>query len=265
MSLEGLSEQEIQRRERILLDAVQALGGSAGNITLIHRMGWAEEQYWSLRDRLVDSGSLQLGRGRGGSVRLLAQAPIEQPAAHRPPEPAEAELYEPMARVLRERWVRDQRFGQILVENTARQGRRETGGTWTRPDLVVASLTTLLYVPRKIFDLVTFEVKPWNGLDVTAVYEALAHYRAATRSYVLAHVPEARQAEEYTQRLLERICDEAEQHGVGVIVAGRPDDYETWEERVEARFREPPPHSMNDFVSLQLSDGAKDEIARWFR
>jgi len=64
-----------------------------------------------------------------------------------------------------------------------------------RPDLVVASMTTLLYVPGKLFDVTTFEVKPLDRIEVTAVYEALAHRRASTRSYVWMHIPdESREA-----------------------------------------------------------------------
>src|ERR1035441_4896420 len=77
----------------------------------------------------------------------------------------------------------------LVVEVTARQGRRETGGTWTRPDIVAAALRVFPHVPGKFFDLITFEVKPFDGIDVTAVFEALSHRRAATQAYVWLHVP----------------------------------------------------------------------------
>lgn len=268
MSLENLNEDQINQMKERLLDVLRDWGGSAGNVSLIRKLGWPDFQYWSLRDSLVDEGSLQLGRGRGGSVRLLDQDETEEPQADTAAEIQEypeRDLYEPMSRVIRELWVKDQRFGHFLVETTACQGRRDTGGTWTRPDIVVASLTTLPYVPGKHFDVATFEVKPWAGLDVTAVYEALAHHRAATRSYVLAHVAEDRQEGDTAQRLLTRIDEEAKRHGIGFIVATRADDYDTWEERVEAVHREPAPHALNDFLSRQFTDGAKQEITTWFR
>ncbi len=68
----------------------------------------------------------------------------------------------------------------------------------------------------------TFEVKDWWGLDVTAVYEALAHHRASTRSYVLAPIPNASQDDDYTKQYVTRIEEEAERHGIGFIVAEDP-------------------------------------------
>jgi hypothetical protein len=260
--IENLSQEEIEQRERTLLQTVQAHGGNAGNVTLLNELRWPADEYWGVRDRLVTSGELLLGRGRGGSVRLN-----EQPTVGTAPVVgiAEVDLYDPMAAVLRTQWSRDQRLGNFLVANTARQGRRPTGGTWTRPDIVVVSLTTLPFVPAKHFDLVTFEIKPWAALDVTAVYEALAHYRAATRSYVLAHVPELEQQAEASQQLLERIYEEANRHGVGLIIASEPGNYETWDTRVDAEYHEPSPHTLNDFISSQLSDEAKEQLVTWFR
>lgn len=267
MSLEGLSETQIEELENQLLAIVRENGGTAGNVSLLRELGWDDDRYWSVRDRLVDSGALIRGRGKGGSVRV-AQTDDSEPTAQPEPEltqRSEAELYDPLACVLRDRWARDQRFRQHLVEVTARQGRRETGGTWTRPDLVVAGLTTFLYLPERHFDIVTFEVKDWSGLDVTAVYEALAHHRASTRSYVLAHIPNGSLDDDHARRYVTRIKEEAERHGIGFIVVGVPNEYDTWEELVEATYREPSPHVLNDFISLQFSDGAKNEIVTWFR
>jgi len=50
---------------------------------------------------------------------------------------AEIALYEPLASVLRAQWAREKSFSHHHVEITAQQGRRSTGGRWTRPDLAV--------------------------------------------------------------------------------------------------------------------------------
>lgn len=267
MSLEGMSEDVIRNKEQKLLGLVDKEGGTAGNIKLLKKLHWPDEQYWSIRDRLVDAGELTLGRGRGGSVRLPEtdlDEVVEPEVVFQQEQQREEDLYSPLNRLIREQWVKDQRFERSLVEITARQGRRDTGGTWTRPDIVVVSLTTLLYVPGKHFEVVTFEVKPWAGLDVTGVYEALAHYRASTRSYLLTQIDEDLLGDEITERHLQRIDEEAKRHGVGFIVVTNMKDYGTWEERIEAVYREPP-HLLNDFVSLQLSDGAKNDLLTWFR
>ena len=267
MSLGGLSDTEIQVLEDRLLASVREYGGTAGNVSLMRELDWPDDQYWSVRNRLVDSGALILGRGRGGSVSVAKTDGSEQTVQTGPEanNVSEAELYEPLASVLNDPWAQDQRFRQHLVEITARQGRRETGGTWTRPDLVVAGLSTFVYLPERHFDVVTFEVKDWSGLDVTAVYEALAHHRASTRSYVLAHIPNVLLNGDNNTQSVKRIDEEARRHGIGFIVVGVPEAYDTWEERVEATYREPSPHALNDFISLQFSQGAKNELVQWFR
>jgi len=281
-SLEGASEEELSRCEGALLEALGAQGGRGGNTTLVRVLGWSSEVYWAIRDRLVDQGRLALGKGKGGSVRLLERDgfdatvdPISNGASSTavvPSSPAsmstpgrmrEDELYDPVARVLRESWASDKRYRDLVLEVTARQGKRETGGKWTRPDITLATMTTLLYVPGKVFDVITFEVKPADALDVTAVYGALAHRRAATRSYVWLHVTD--EASRASAENLEALIAEAKRHGIGLITGSDPADYETWDEHVEAVRCEPDPQKLNDFISVQFSSGSKDELVKWMR
>ena len=215
-------------------------------------LGWTEEAYWPIRDRLVDSGLLELGRGRGGSVSLVAQVPVELDSSESTNAPAvpvsperipESELYDPVAEVLRKQWARDLRFRSHVVEVTARQGRRDTGGTWTRPDIVTAALRLFPHVPGKFFDIITFELKPFDSMDVTAVFEALSHRRAATQAYVWLHVPAGEASNADLIALLKRIEEEASRHGAEVIVGADPSDYDTWDLRLRAvglsRIRNP--------------------------
>lgn len=264
---------DISEKQARLIEKITEKNGHAGNVTLQRELGWNEEIYWAIRDRLVDSGLLEVGRGRGGSVSLVAQ-----PTSSGAPEPtaapslvsstprvSESELYEPVAEVLRKQWARDLRFRSHVVEVTARQGRRETGGTWTRPDIVTAALRVFPHVPGKFFDLITFEVKPLDGIDVTAVFEALSHRRAATQAYVWLHVPAGAEASEELIFLLKRIEEEASRHGVGMIVGANPSDYSYWDLRLRASRFEPDPESLNEFIAQQLSGLARDELAQWFR
>lgn len=270
MSLGGRSDVEIQSLERQLLGKVDEFGASCGNVSLIRSLGWDDDLYWEVRDRLLDAGDLILGRGRGGSVRrvkieLSLGTEVTGDCEFETEYVAESDLYQPVANVLRTRWVKDKRFRDHLVEITALQGRRETGGKWSRPDVTVASLSTFPYVPGKHFDVTTFEVKPADVVDVTAVYEALAHRRAATQSYVLFHIPDDFQRDADFQSNIKHIVDEGERHGIGVVVAGAPNDYDTWDFRVDPLRHEPAPERLNDFISVQLSAGAKEEVTQWFR
>ena len=56
--------------------------------------------------------------------------------------------------------------------------------------------------------------------------------RAATRSYVLLHVPHAARAQ--WEAAIEETCHEAKQHGIGIIIAENAGNCDTWEEKVEA-------------------------------
>jgi hypothetical protein len=201
---------------------------------------------------------LARGRGRGGSVRLVqaeAGTPEERPRARIPPAPQpaqrEAALYEPTARVLADAWGKDRRFNWWRVEQTALQGRRETGGRWSRPDLAVISLNKFQYLPGLSLEVWTFEVKTLEGLDVTAVYEALAHGRSATRAYVLVKVREKMTGDESSR--LEAVQEEAARHGIGLITMLEADDFTTWEEIVEPSRLDAAPERLNDFISTQFS------------
>ena len=53
-----------------LLGALEALGGSAGNLKLRELLGWDETQYDTVKTGLLASGHLVSGRGYGGTVSI---------------------------------------------------------------------------------------------------------------------------------------------------------------------------------------------------
>lgn len=266
---------DIAAKEEALLALVRQKGGTAGNVTLQRELNWSDDLYWTVRNRLVDSGLLELGRGKGGSVRLVSATTASDSTLDQPTSPAwpvsgetltpESELYAPVAEVLGAAWAQDMRFRSHYVEITARQGRRKTGGTWTRPDIVVAALRVFPHIPGKYFDLITFELKCFDGIDVTAVYEALSHRRAATQAYVWFHIPQSKTKDESVTSDLERVTDEARRHGIGLIVGESAGDYASWETKLRAVRHEPDPELLNEFIAQQLPPLAKDELAAWFR
>ena len=254
MSLERSSEKEVERYEQILLNKVPIDGSSVGNVTLSSELGWENSLYWSIRNRLIDNGVLEKGRGRGGSVRRTdAYTELPMEVSSDPSEDSEGtvltkskneritenELYEPMESVIRDWWAKDAGFDAYFVETIAQQGRRETGGKWSRPDILVAAMTTYPWVPGKYLDVITFEVKPLDFIDITAVYEAVAHYRSAHRAYVLLHVPDS--MANALEDTLSDLSEEAKRQGIGVIVAADPADWNTWDERIEPVRHEPEP------------------------
>jgi hypothetical protein len=87
-------------------------------------------------------------------------------------------------------WAKERQIEPLTVEITAAEGRKATGGQWTRPDLVSLAVWIYRYLPGKYVEVGTFEVKPSDAIAVTAVYETLAHLRSATHAYVIFHVPD---------------------------------------------------------------------------
>lgn len=156
-----------------------------------------------------------------------------------------------MSDVLRNDWAKDRRANFLSVENTAHQGRRTTGGTWSRPDLVTVEIKTYVHVPGKFLELTTFEVKPADVVNVQPVYEALAHRRSATHSYVL-HVPSTSAAS--LRETIDDVRGVARSRGIRLIAAGNAADYTTSEELKEAVGAEPDPDRLDTFLATQLSD-----------
>jgi|SRR5215831_488795 len=263
-----MSEDHSADRAR-LLALVPADGSAVGNTALRRVLRWSEHHYWSVRNSLLEEGTIVRAKGRGGAVRrvLPEEGVVSEMAAEAElvgeatlAYVHEAELYSPIRSTLETFWAKERQIEPLAVEITAAQGRKRTGGRWTRPDLVSAAVRTYRYLPGKYMEVVTFEVKPFDAIDVTAVYEALAHLRSATHAYVIFHVPNDQ--EESVKLTLDEACHVGRRHGVGVIVVGDPADFDTWEEREEARRVDPDPQRLDEFIVAQLSAEAHDRIAR---
>lgn len=262
---------------RWLLDQLPGDGKTVSNITMQRNLGWSTDRYFVVRDGLVDAGMIARGRGRGGTIRRVAShSPTDRRTVSvviedgsDPTATVEAAiknelaLYEPMRSVIAGDWAKDHRTDPLAVEITALQGRRSTGGIWSRPDITSIEVRTFAYVPGKHLEVVTFEVKAANAITVQAVYEALAHRRAATRSYVLLHVP-ASEAE-VLQEAVSDVALVARSHSVGVVTVGEPSDYETWEEVEEARRVEPDPERLDTFIATQLCADTRNLVSKRLR
>jgi hypothetical protein len=257
-----------------LMEELRNRNGYSGNIRLLGALGWSEDEYWRVRNKLIDEGVLVKGQGKGGTVRIVEEveeAPttttdvvvervvttVVAPMAF----VREESLYEPCLATLQHFWFPERQIPELHIEITARQGRRNTGGTWTRPDIAALSARTFRYVPGRHLDVWTFEVKSADQLDVVGVFEAAAHSRSATRSYCLFQVEGARG--EITEAVLRRAQDEARRFGLGLIIFSDPTDYSTWETLVEATRRDPAPELLDEFIANQISENGRDKLLRW--
>ena len=70
----GERSMTIEAQAQKFLVQLGNLGGSAGNGSLRDKLGWTEKTYKRVRQELLDIGSIEVGRGRGGSVRLIAKS-----------------------------------------------------------------------------------------------------------------------------------------------------------------------------------------------
>jgi hypothetical protein len=270
----------------IFLNALKAQGNRAGNTTLQRELKWNETKYWQIHQQLFEAGLIEKGRGYGGSVKLAEQAVALPATAAADPQGAqlaplsaigttpmavvealvenytsEIQLYPPVKKQLEAHWARRRQLDDCHCEITALQGRRDTGGSWSRPDLALIAYRKYEFLPERVFELFSFEVKPATDISIKGVMEALAHREAATRSFVIYHTagqdfsafPEA-----------ERIEELAARHGVGVYAAKDVNDFNQWAEIVTALRASPDPEAVDTFIRRTLSEEAKTKLRKWF-
>lgn len=244
--------EELQQQ---LLRLVPADGSTIGNKRLRETLGWTPETYQQVKKALVHSKTLQVGRGRGGTVSLVgAQPTTEKNGSERDSSMRKGELalYPKFLNALK-LWAADQGWTSHFVEQIAHQGRKYTGGSWTRPDFVVVGYKKYDYTPGVVRDIETFEVKP-AGCTIEAVFETAAHSRVATKSYLAINKGEEEEE-------LERFESECQRFGIGLILfpdSGSPDD---WEYVVDPMRREPDPAYLERFVIDQIEN--KDKLRHW--
>lgn len=275
MNLEGKTKEEIADYKNTFINTLKNQAKlPVGNISLVKALSATQEHewrdnnnelYWIIRDLLMDDGLVSKGAGKGGSVDLIRQSEVDNSGQDISPESliqAENELYGPIMETILNFWIKDERFDFCIGEITAKQGKRDTGGSWTRPDITVVGTHVYQFLPSKFLDVITFEIKPFSAINITVVYEALAHRRAATKSFIWLECPSDKRESNDFVNLLVKIERESKKHGIGVIVASDPSDIETWETLIDAEREEPDPGVLNDFINTQISEGTKQDIIK---
>ncbi len=279
--------------QKLLMGLVPESGDNIGNVSLreqlrekITSLGdeLTDEDYWLLRDSLIDGGLLEQGRGRGGSVHRIKNAESDSgaapvtasvavPVAESPvigaqesPEVidqrTEASLYEPFYNAIVNGYTKDNRLKRFISEITAHQGRRSTGGRWTRPDMTLVAVRTYQFTPGKRLEVITFEVKPDLDSAIEGIYEALAHSAFAHRSYLAIDIRDFTAPEQDIPD--DRIVQECTRHGVGYIAFTNVADYDTYEIVCTAKLKEPDPEEVDNFIKKQISPQKQDELRELF-
>lgn len=256
--------------------------GKAGNKSLREVLGWADtpERYWQAHERAVDSGRIATGKGKGGSVRLqtlsddttedegeevvVAEPIAANTAPAEVPAPKEVDLYDGARESIESGWAKPYHFDNLEVAITAARGSAKTGGKWTRPDITLLGIKAYRYLPDRVFEIVTFEIKPANQITVEGVFEALSHSQFATKSFVVYHVPDQDEDARFPENH-QRILDTARQHGIGVITANDMSNYDTWGELV-APVRSPSdPEQTNRFLTTCFTEAVQEKVIKWHK
>jgi len=262
--LEGVMEFEQEFKD--FLKNVPGDGTPIGNKSLRERLKWDEDKYWKMRDELLTEGKIRKSQGKGGAVALIEIEeikPLAAPATEKKePYKDERALYSPFLETIETKFTKDMGIKGFICENVSSQGRRNTGGLWTRPDAVIVAVNTFSYYPGKVMDIITFEIKHYRDLSISGVFETASQSRYATKSYFCLYLPNGwlEDSEEY-----ERIKNECERFGVGLLYFADPKNYDSYEIIVEPERKDPDPSDMNTFISIQINDKNKNKIAELLR
>jgi len=240
------------------ITTLEKMGGSSGNSRLRQTLDWDEELYWKVQGHLIGEGQLAAGRGRGGSVRLT-EAPISTAVATSPVSAKEKSLYTPLKASIEGKWIKRFALDDVLVDETHSRGSKDTGGTFTRPDITAVGIRSYVYLPKRL-EIVTFEIKPAEAVSIMGVLEAIAHREAAHRAYVMY----ATSSVNFETAIDgERITELAQKYGVGIVLTEKPDDVESWEIVLDAIRHEPDPARLDRFLTDLPGKRMREQLSKW--
>lgn len=244
------------------LKYVPVNGSTIGNLTLREKLKWDQEKYWKIRNELLDIGTIRKSTGKGGAVSLVEISSKEMLKENKSEKkqqyPKERDLYKPFKKTIDEIGKDAMRFDRFICEDTSSQGRRNTKGLWTRPDIVIVSVSKYPFIPGQVFDIISFEIKLLSNSAITGVFETASHSRFATKSYLSIYLPLDWDDDDED---LSRIRGECERFKVGLILFTDPADFDTWDFKIEPDRQNPDPSDMNEFITQQLGEDSKKEIS----
>jgi hypothetical protein len=147
----------------------------------------------------------------------------------------------------------------VLVDETHSRGSKDTGGTFTRPDITAVGIRSYVYLSKRL-EVVTFEVKPADAVTIMGILEAIAHREGAHRVYVMYATSRVKFDAASDG---ERIMELAQKYGVGVVLTENPEDVEGWEIVLDAIRHEPDPARLDRFLADLPGDNMKKQLSKW--
>ena len=250
----------VSKHKKFVMKRVPKDGTPIGNIALIKELrqdGISEDEYWPARNELIIAGDLSKGRGKGGAVfRPIDTLPTGGKID--PKYKTEKSIYPDFHNVIAATtWLGENLIDPktVISEITANQGRKRTGGKWSRPDVTLIVVEKYRFIPEKVLTVMSFEIKKANELDVSGVYETASHSRFAHKSYLALYLPGGIPERDYSYI---HITQECERFGVGLIIFQKPNDATTYDTVIEPRRKNPDPADVDLFIFRQFQKKHKD-------
>jgi len=166
--------------------------------------------------------------------------------------------------VFKDKWTKDFDIKNFIIQITANQGSKNTGGMWTRPDITLIGVNSFAYYPVKTMDVITFEIKHFSDLSIAGVFETAAQSKFANKSYLIIYYP-AEAQNTFSEIDLARLKTECERFSVGLIYFTDPTDYDSFNFVVEAERLIPDPANQDEFINKQINDENKKILLEYLR
>jgi predicted transcriptional regulator len=207
----------------------------------------------ALVDAAVDSGvkTRHVQKERHNYVKLLRIYKIPESA-----------YYSVLMDAIFQIWL-DENYSKegLHIENTSKADSKIVG-PWTRPDFTLLTFRKFAWTTSHEYDVITFEVKRPGSFNVLAVFEALSHVSAATRSYVVFPISEISWIASDPQQA-KRVKEECVRHGVGLILVGETISNPKPQIVIRAARKEIDNERCSNFLDSVMSGAAKTKISAW--
>ncbi|MCY4332865.1 MAG: hypothetical protein OXC96_10310 [Cyanobacteria bacterium MAG CAR1_bin_15] len=235
--------------------------------------------YQEAEQALVDDKVIERCRGRSGGVCLLPEANSQSQgpessasAAEESSQPErqgkqERDYYVPVLQQIEMYWTRTQLgckavFGAV----TAHQGRRSTGGRWTRPDITFCTVSEWIFSSRPEGEVRTIEVKRFEDLNVLGVHEALSHKSSSHYAYlIIVNFPEKLPSDK--EQDFDRTMAAAAKYGIGLIKvpSDKCDDSYAWDFLLEPTRSDADHQEIHNFLLNQFPKDKRDQFEKAVR
>ncbi len=226
------------------------------NNKIYEPLGMNPEEYAQILQELVSDGAVVVGRGRyGRTARVIDKNGYEGHAGTENGVSDEASLYEPVKEYFDRKWKPNYEPSPpnlYISEITANQHPRI--GITKIPDISILTIMNYDFVPGNHLEVITIEVRKYNNLHLSSVYETASMNLISHRSYL---VFEWLEEDDYitSDPNAEFLLDEAKRFGIGLMQM-KPIDNGNWKFKilVEPKHSTPEPGELNSFIEVRFKN-----------